>query len=59
MMTKVPARFLQRLKTLSARQAKVRDDLRELEEEVGEYLEHNIEASEALETVIDALSRLA
>jgi hypothetical protein len=56
---KVPARFQRRLKTLAARQGKVRDDLRALEAEIAEYLQHNEEASEALETAIEALSRLA
>lgn len=55
----VPARFAKRLATLSARQAKVRDDLRVFQGEVDEYLDHNEEAKEALDTAIDALSRLA
>lgn len=56
---KTPARFLRRLKTLAARQAKIRDELRELVAEVEEFGTDNDEAKEALDTAIDALSRLA
>lgn len=56
---KTPARFMRRLETLAKQQERVRDDLRKLVGEVEEFLEHNEEAKEALDTAIDALSRLA
>lgn len=56
---KAPARFMRRLETLAKRQERLRDDLRALVGEVEEFLEHNEEAKEAIDTAIDALSRLA
>lgn len=56
---RTPKAFMARLQSLAKRQARVRDDLRELQYEAAEFLEHNTEASEALDTAIEALSRLA
>ncbi len=59
MAIKTPKAFKRRLETLTKRQGKVRDDIRALVGDAEELLRDNDEAAEALETALDALSRLA